>query len=219
MTLGTSSSSVTSVAAIPSEQPSEQTVPGPRERILTAARDLFFSHGYRATSMSRIADAAQMTTPNLYWHFPSKQDLLGAVLREVYRSFLDELAEAVPFTGSPDERLRAYIWHYVSIQLRDTTEDMTHGYHTLASSLKDDDQAQLAEIRRTIHHMLRDIVTDGIEAGLFHVTDLTSALTAVESACEYTFTWYHPSGRLHRDEIAAGYVEVALRIVGFRKQS
>src|SRR5580658_9040189 len=51
-----------------------------REAILAAARQLFGQRGFRGTSLASIAEAAGLSQPGLLHHFPSKTDLLLAVL-------------------------------------------------------------------------------------------------------------------------------------------
>ncbi|MFD8770543.1 TetR/AcrR family transcriptional regulator [Microbacterium oxydans] len=51
-----------------------------RQRILTAAHDLFVTRGYRSTSLRDIAAAASVSHPGLLGHFASKDDLLGEVV-------------------------------------------------------------------------------------------------------------------------------------------
>ena len=54
-----------------------------RQRILTAAHDLFVSNGYRSTSLRDIAAAASVSHPGLLGHFPSKDELLAEVVAEL----------------------------------------------------------------------------------------------------------------------------------------
>lgn len=49
-------------------------------RILDAAEPLFARHGYDATSLRQITQAAGITEPGLYNHYAGKQDLYAAVL-------------------------------------------------------------------------------------------------------------------------------------------
>ena len=51
-----------------------------RERLVEAARKLFHQHGYRATGIAEILRAAEVNSGSLYYFFPSKEDLLVAVL-------------------------------------------------------------------------------------------------------------------------------------------
>jgi AcrR family transcriptional regulator len=50
-----------------------------RERILDVALDLFIEQGYDKTSLREIAERMGFTKAALYYHFPSKADILGAL--------------------------------------------------------------------------------------------------------------------------------------------
>ena len=47
-----------------------------RQRLLTEAQRLFRQHGYAATSLEQIAEAAEVTKGAIYGHFASKEDLM-----------------------------------------------------------------------------------------------------------------------------------------------
>jgi AcrR family transcriptional regulator len=51
-----------------------------RRRILTAARQLFSTQGYAATTLARIASTAKVATPTVYARFGSKLSLLNAIV-------------------------------------------------------------------------------------------------------------------------------------------
>jgi AcrR family transcriptional regulator len=55
----------------------------PRERILTAASDLFYHHGIRAVGVDAIAEAAGTNKMTLYRHFASKDALVAEYLRRL----------------------------------------------------------------------------------------------------------------------------------------
>ena len=51
-----------------------------KERILTAAKELFLSRGYGATTVDAICEKAELTKGSIYYFFDSKEDLGLAVL-------------------------------------------------------------------------------------------------------------------------------------------
>jgi TetR/AcrR family transcriptional repressor of nem operon len=57
---------------------SERT--GRRDRIVEAARVLFWEQGYASTGMAQILEAADARSGSLYHFFPTKEDLLLAIL-------------------------------------------------------------------------------------------------------------------------------------------
>jgi TetR/AcrR family transcriptional regulator, transcriptional repressor for nem operon len=60
---------------------------GTRERLVEAARDLFLLQGYHATGVAEIVKTADARMGSLYYFFPTKEDLLIAVL-EWYRDHI-----------------------------------------------------------------------------------------------------------------------------------
>ncbi|MET0459294.1 MAG: TetR/AcrR family transcriptional regulator [Ilumatobacteraceae bacterium] len=82
-----------------------------RARILDAAAEVFSEQGYGAR-LSDIAERAGMKTGSLYYHFDSREDLVGEILhRGVETSFrhVRETVEALPAATTPIERLAAAI--------------------------------------------------------------------------------------------------------------
>lgn len=57
----------------------------PAARILAAARPLFFTHGYSALTMDDLARELGLSKKTLYLHFPSKDALVGEILRGFVR--------------------------------------------------------------------------------------------------------------------------------------
>lgn len=55
-----------------------------RAALLLAAAQVFDRHGYLGASLADIVDAAGTTKGALYFHFPSKEALAAAVVREQY---------------------------------------------------------------------------------------------------------------------------------------
>lgn len=83
-----------------------------RLQLLEVARVRFAEQGFHATSMDEIAEAAGVTKPVLYQHFPSKRALYVELLEDTGRELLTMLAEATGRAASPRERVelgfRAY---------------------------------------------------------------------------------------------------------------
>jgi AcrR family transcriptional regulator len=83
-----------------------------RQQLLDVARERFSQQGFHATSMDEIAEAAGVTKPVLYQHFPSKRALYVELLEETGRQLLALLAEATSRAATGRERVelgfRAY---------------------------------------------------------------------------------------------------------------
>src|SRR5436853_6953155 len=70
-----------------------------RQRIVDAARIHFFNHGFRSVTMDDLAQELGISKKTLYAHFPSKIELLEAVLVDKFASVeakLNEITRAHP---------------------------------------------------------------------------------------------------------------------------
>jgi AcrR family transcriptional regulator len=179
--------------------------------------DLFLEKGYAGTPLRMIAQAADVTTPALYWYYRSKDDLCFSIVAREYREFRD-LVEAAIESGSPEKRLREYVAAFVSVQLRRRKGSMKLGFDQLVASLPPDQQARVAQLQRPLLDVLRDILRSGQELGVFSVVDVTLTAFAIISVSNYVFTWYRPEGPLTIDEIAEGYADLAVRFACGRER-
>lgn len=69
-----------------------------RAQLIAAARELFVRDGFEPTSMGRIAQAAGVTPNTIYWYFEDKDELLLAVLDQLFQ---ENLAEYLGVAGRP----------------------------------------------------------------------------------------------------------------------
>src|ERR1700757_2541076 len=82
----------------------------PRERIVSAACDLFYRPGIRAVGVDAIAEAAGTNKMTLYRHFASKDELVAECLRRVGAkadALWDRLAAEHP--GDARAQLRGWV--------------------------------------------------------------------------------------------------------------
>ena len=69
---------------------------GARERLVVAAVDLFFEHGYDATTVAQIAERAGVTKSTFFRHFSDKRELLVAGQETLSRLLAEGIGAASP---------------------------------------------------------------------------------------------------------------------------
>jgi TetR/AcrR family transcriptional repressor of nem operon len=82
------------------------------EDILASARSLIISGGYNGFSYADIADAVGIRKPSIHHHFPSKAQLVTALVagyRKEAEAGIENLARAIP---GPLDQLRAYVGYW-----------------------------------------------------------------------------------------------------------
>jgi AcrR family transcriptional regulator len=80
-----------------------------RIQLLDAASEVFASKGYHAAAMDDIADAAGVSKPVLYQHFPSKLDLYLALLDQSCERLVEVVEEALASTDENADRVIATV--------------------------------------------------------------------------------------------------------------
>ncbi len=85
-----------------------------RDRLLDTAADLFYREGVRAVGVDLVVERTGVAKTSLYRHFPSKDDLVAAVLERDDRNYWahwERIAEA--HTGNPGAELTAHM-HWIA---------------------------------------------------------------------------------------------------------
>lgn len=76
-----------------------------KDAILDEATRLFAERGYAACSMADLAECVGLRKASLFHHFPSKDDLYGAVLERLMKSVADTMSRTLSTSGPFPEQL------------------------------------------------------------------------------------------------------------------
>lgn len=196
-------------------------VPGvTRERILAEAAQLFRERGYEKTSVKVLGERLGVTAPALYYHFPSKEDILFAYLESGLATVLERTEEAIS-AERPSERLGQLVRTYVLFDLGELPGSGeyaagVYGYFQLVEALAPEQRRRLDKLQRSYLDLIRSIVRDGIEAGEFDPIDVTAASFAISGMVMDTFHWFRPDGRLGPEQVADLLADLAVRMLETR---
>lgn len=78
------------------------------ERILEAALDVFSMNGFRGATIDQIAEAAEMSKPNLLYYFRTKEAMHQQLIDRVLSTWLEPLRAMSP-EGDPEREICSYI--------------------------------------------------------------------------------------------------------------
>lgn len=79
------------------------------DRIIEAADQLFYKHGYEHTSFADIADVVKISRGNFYHYFKSKDEILNAVIDQRLANTQRMLDEWEARESKPNHRILCYI--------------------------------------------------------------------------------------------------------------
>ncbi len=87
------------------------------DRVLREAARLFREQGYAATTVREIAAASEMLPGSLHYRYPSKDDVLIALMERAVDKAIAEVQLAIENVPDPIERLRVGITKYLELLL------------------------------------------------------------------------------------------------------
>jgi TetR/AcrR family acrAB operon transcriptional repressor len=139
-----------------------------KQAILEAALGVFAQYGFDAATTEDIAQAAGLSKGGLYWHFKSKDEILAAMLSQLFDQEMVVLSRLVESNGSVASRLRQLVRQAI-----DTVLEMEHTLPVIRefSALA----ARNAGVRQSIqsyyqryHGLLTALLQQGFTSGEFH---------------------------------------------------
>jgi AcrR family transcriptional regulator len=178
------------------------------EAINQAAIELFWRHGYEATTLREIAAEVGIQVGSLYNHIPSKEELLFSIMSGVIEDLIAELEARLEGIEDPVERLRAAIECHVMFHT-DRAREVFIGNSELRS-LSEPNRAAVVRLRDRYESIIAAVLRQGSNAGAFDLHDVKLTAYAVVSVGTQVSNWYHDKGRLSLPKIAEVYTDLIL---------
>ena len=137
-----------------------------RDEIVVAAKALLASSASAdAVSIRSVADAVGVTAPSIYLHFADKDDLLSAVVADVFTELDTAMLAAADGVSMPMERLRAFGLAYVQFAI-------THPEHYRIALLDPCPRPDVdAVLATSAFDHFNETVMQCIQAGIFSAGD------------------------------------------------
>ncbi|MDI1246607.1 MAG: TetR/AcrR family transcriptional regulator [Rhodoferax sp.] len=168
---------------------------GPRsdnriQELLDAAAHLFSKHGYSATSMRDIASSVDMLSGSLYYHFPSKEELLVAVYSAGVTQLVDATSEALKKESDPWTRLEALCRAHLEVVLKES--DYAQVLIRVIPSDIPSVAERLLELRDAYEEVFRKVVSDlPLPLG----ADRKTLRLMLIGSLNWALFWFDPQGR------------------------
>ena len=176
-----------------------------RREILAAASRLFRAKGLQGAGMREIAAELGMTAGNLYYYFPSKQELLAYCQEATLDELLAGAERIVASTGSAAERLRKLVVAHV-VCLNETYPGSLA--HLEVEALASDRRQELQTKRRLYEQTIAGLIEDGVRARQLTAHEPQMAALALLGALNWTVKWYSPAGEKSAAQVGAAFADL-----------
>lgn len=178
---------------------------------LSGALSSFLEFGYHGATMRTIAERAHLSVPGLYHHYPSKHDMLVALL-DLTMDDLRGRTEAARAEGADPVQRFANIVECLALFHTHRRELAFVGASEMRS-LSPLARAEVAAQRNDEQRMVDTEVEQGVLAGVFATTRPHEAARAVVTMCTALAQWYRREGPTTAETVASQYVDFALALV------
>lgn len=154
------------------------------EQIMQAIYRALCEHGYAGLTMQAIASEYGKTAAAIHYHYDTKEELLAAFLEYLLEKFVDRMHEVD--TVDPEDRLQLLLDRLLSDE-NGRREFLTAMIELRAQAPYNDAvQAQFQHNDEYIQYMLRTVIRDGVDRGVFSDVDAEhvaqSCMTIVDGA-------------------------------------
>jgi AcrR family transcriptional regulator len=177
------------------------------QAIMDCAAVLFAKEGYPGAKMQDVAKACGATKSMLYHYFPTKDDLLFAMLKEHLERVIQGIDEALAADGTARDRLAALVEAYTQKSAQSRRR------HVVAMNdvkyLPRAKQAPLIALQREVTDKVARLLKE-LNPGLPEVAYKPYTMMLV-GMLNWTDFWYTPSGAVKPQELCERMSRLFLR--------
>lgn len=157
-----------------------------RERILVAARDAFGERGIE-TQMDDVAARAGVGVGTVYRHFPTKEALMGEMVRQKFEVILAGAREGLGQDGEPFEVFANVVRRNLEVTAKDAAAQ------DALRRAGDEVWEQAAEVREEMQRVIQILIDRAQAAGTmrpdFSVLDMPMLMCGVSTSMAHGWEW------------------------------
>jgi AcrR family transcriptional regulator len=177
------------------------------QAIMDCAAALFAKEGYPSAKMQDVAKACSATKSMLYHYFPTKDDLLFAMLQEHLQRLIQAVDEALASRHSPRERLQQVVEVYTQKSAQSRRRHMVAMNDV--KYLPKAKQAPLIELQRQLTDRVARLLRE-LNPGLPDMVYKPYTMMLI-GMLNWSDFWYRPSGPMKPQELCERMTRLFLK--------
>lgn len=185
------------------------------EVIKEVASELFYRHGYEATSLREVANGVGIQVGSLYNHISGKDQLLTEILTSNIQDLLDSLVQSVEDVEDPIERLRVALDFHIRYHAEN--RKVVFIGNSELRSLGEEELKVVVGLRSKYEDFFRRLVAEAAQEAQADLIDLKMQVFAILAIGTHVATWYKPGKGYALDRIVDVYTRMIFRQIGMSK--
>lgn len=162
------------------------------QRVFDEAIRLFAEQGFGATSLQQVAASVGVSRPTLYYYFKTKDQLLEKLVGQVTAAGADAMVQIAAQPLDPIAKIRLSTSALVRRRINDPLK--FRALDRCESDLNEELAAVHRKAKRTVLHLLIEMIDAGQAAGVVRPVDSRVAALGIIGMCNWSAWWYSPDG-------------------------
>ena len=185
-----------------------------RERILTAAEDLFYRNGLVGTTMDMLCAELGVTKPYVYYYFKDKHEIVETLTWRASLACLTTMKFPDDDLRPADEKLADGLQCWVAACVAHFRASALA--FRVTASLRPEFRAELRRLANEFYADLGTLMEAGRRDGRLDFEDADVTAKAMGGVVGFMYTWYRPDGRLPPEQLVARLTGTLYRMIGLR---
>ncbi|MBT8384901.1 MAG: TetR family transcriptional regulator [Bacteroidia bacterium] len=159
-----------------------------KEKFLKETLKLFYSKGFKATTMRDIAKKLNFEVANIYNYIDSKQALLEDALFDISYTFHHSIDNILESSYSPEEKLKLIISSHIKLTVEKPYEMalMVNEWR----NLKPEKLKKIIERKKDYENKVAMVLQEGIEHGHFRKMNVVITTKSLLSSLRWLYDEY-----------------------------
>ncbi|MBI5107398.1 MAG: TetR/AcrR family transcriptional regulator [Rhodocyclales bacterium] len=185
-----------------------------RERILSAAEDLFYRNGLVGTTMDMLCAELGVTKPYVYYYFKDKHEIVETLAWRASLACLTTMKFPADDARPAAEKLAEGLQRWVSACVAHFRASALA--FRVTASLRPEFRAELRRLANEFYADLGTLMEEGRREGRLDFEDAAITAKAMGGVVGFMYTWYRPDGRLPSEQLASQLTGTLYRMIGLR---
>ncbi|MEW5815544.1 MAG: TetR/AcrR family transcriptional regulator, partial [Spirochaetota bacterium] len=144
-----------------------------KEIILKAALRVFARKGFHKTTMTEVAEEAQLGRGTVYWHYKSKEELFFAMFKRESAEMGGYLEEILTGNIRPLEKIKKITRLITDYYTRagDFCKIMLNVFGEATQTLQSDTSYEIQKLYQSYHQLINAMLKEGIKEGSIKAID------------------------------------------------
>jgi TetR/AcrR family transcriptional regulator, cholesterol catabolism regulator len=196
----------------PARRGPKSAAPQKRAEIVDITARMLNEAGGELVNMNDIAQAVGIAKPTLYHYFKSKEEIVYSNHFTLFELMRARVKERLATDAPPDEQLRGVFRD--AFEFMDSHPGYTHVFRDYSRRLSPERQKLARENEKEYEALVRGILADGVEQGIFKPLDPRLASLALFGMTHWSYHWYSPGGTRSAEELADQFYDYFMDGVG-----